>query len=365
MEKDLLLSDGSFLRYLKKDYKFYLNQTTLLFGQTASGKSTIINDIMYMCKDYIPNIFVICLSVVTVSSSDYYNKIPTNCIKSTVTKEWLEDLMRIQKGRASIYKTASDRATQKRVFDKIATSNEFALENDILNKSNSFINIINNNSKLDFAQKKEQISEIEDIRNKHLKELYKTHIRKNKIRLETRNDLTKEEICCVKNLDFNPNLMLILDDCASSFKKWVKESTIIKEMFYMGRHSFITLIISSQDDKEIESELRKNAIITIFTTSQAANANFCRASNSYSKLIKQRADLCTNRVFNNQSNRNHKKLVYHSKSHQDNFYYTIADLYPQFRMGCNSIWELDKGISELNKESNADESHFFTQYYDK
>jgi hypothetical protein len=365
MDKDLILDDGTTLKFLKKDPKFFLNQTTLLFGQTASGKSCLIDEIMYLCKDYIPNIFVICLSVVTISSSAYYNKIPTNCIKSTVNKEWLEDLMRIQKGRAAIYKTANDPSTLKLVFDKVKSSNEIALENDILNKSASFINTINTSAKLDFAQKKEKTTEVEDIRDRHLKELYKTYIRKHKISLENKSNLSKEEICCVKNIDFNPNLMLILDDCASSFKKWVKESTIIKEMFYMGRHSFITLIISSQDDKEIDPELRKNAIITIFTTSQAANTNFDRASNSYSKYIKKRSEACTNRVFNNQNTKNFKKLIYHSKSFQDHFYYTIADLYPPFKMGCNSIWELDKGISELNKDSNDDENQFFSQYYNK
>lgn len=365
INKDLSLDDGTTLRYLKKDKKYFLNQSTLLYGQTNSGKSVLIDEIMYLCKDFIPNVFVICKTVVTTTSSPYYRKIPSNCIKSDVTVEWLTEFMETQKGRAALYLTANDMTILGQVFDKIKTPTDDMNKNSILQLSNSRIQNIMRNNTLDFGQKSSQKTEIEDICNEYLKKLYKDCIRKNKIRLESFTNLTMGEICCIKNLDFNPNILLILDDCATHLKKWVKASPTLKDIFYYGRHIFVTLIIAAQDDKELDSELRKNAIISVFTTSQASNANFDRSSNSYSKDIKKRAVVCSNKVFNSSEKaRNHKKLVYHSKSDNDNFYYTIANIYPPFRMGCQSIWDLDDNINKLNSEITND-SAFFKIYYNQ
>ena len=40
--------------------------------------------------------------------------------------------------------------------------------------------------------------------------------------------LPKKEKCALMYLDFNPNILLILDDCASKFKKWYKKTNVIK-----------------------------------------------------------------------------------------------------------------------------------------
>ena len=51
-DKSLCLSDKTKLKWLPKNHKDYLNRTTIIYGRTNSGKSTIIDDIMYLCKDY-------------------------------------------------------------------------------------------------------------------------------------------------------------------------------------------------------------------------------------------------------------------------------------------------------------------------
>lgn len=363
--KDLSLDDGSTLKWFKKDYKYFLNKTAIIYGRTQSGKSTIIDEIMYMIKSYISIPIVICQSSVTVQSSPYYGKIPNNCIKSNVTKEWLIEFMNTQKGRAAIYKTANDIKTLKSLFDKIKTNDISSIESQMINNANIHINKLHNNPGIDFAEKKSQITAIENIRDENLIKLYKTCIRKNKPELERKTNLTTEEKCCVNYLDFNPNVMLVFDDCAASFKKWVKESEVIKEMFYNGRHYFITQIITAQDDKEIDSELRKNALVSIFTTSQSSGANFNRSSNNYTKADKKLADLCATRVFNSESEnsrvKNFKKLVY-LQSEAQPFYYTIADLYDDFRIGCDAIWELDEGLDAISGNNN-NSNEFFQQYH--
>lgn len=366
--KDLLLDDGTCLQYLSKDYSHYLNKTTLLYGMTDSGKSTIISEIMYLCKSYISSIFVICKSTVTTSSSDYYNIIPTYCIKSSVTKEWLEKLMEIQKGRTALFKTANDINTLKKVYNRIRSSTAESLENSINAEAIRHINNVNSNPKMDFAQKRETIKTIDNIRYEKLTALYKKNIRKNKNSMESQGfiaDLSADEICCINYLDFNPNMMIIYDDCAASFRRWVKDSEIIKEMFYACRHYYITQIISTQDDKEIDSELRKNAKVSIFTTAQASSANFTRGANFYPKTTKVRAEICCKRVFNNTgTSRNYKKLIYKQGDNSDPFYYTIAELYTPFRMGGNALWELDEKLNNLN-DTSAMSNAFFNAHFNK
>jgi hypothetical protein len=360
--KDLLLDGGLNIKWFKKYVGNFLNRTTVIYGMTDSGKSTIIDEIMYICKDYITVPFVICQSSITVSSSPYYKKIPDHCIKSDVSKEWLEDFMIVQKGRAALFDTADNLDTLKSVFEKINNSSNNEKKNMIISNAEKYISNINN-SNLDFAQKKMQITTIDKIKNDHLKTLYKSCIRNNKIKLEGMSKLSPDEICCINYVDFIPNIMIIFDDCASKFKKWVKDSTIIKEMFYNGRHYYITLIISAQDDKEIESELRKNAKVSIFTSQQAASSNFTRSANNYPKSVKKYAESCITKIFAPIAiGKNHKKLVYFRNNDSDPFMYTIADLYPPFKVGCKGIWELDQKINDINN-TNSSKNAFFNQHY--
>ena len=198
---------------------------------------------------------------------------------------------------------------------------------------------------MEFSSKKSQKNQILEDRDTMLRKLYKTTIRFNKVKLEQNSSLSKSEKAALSFLDFNPNIMLILDDCASTFKKLYKKSSAIKEIFYEGRHYFFTTIISSQDDKEIDSELRKNTTISIFTTSQAATSNFERPSNGYAKHERIRAKHCVETVFKQDENdlKHYQKLVY-IMNEADPFMYTISDLYDNFRMGSLPMWEYSDKI---------------------
>jgi len=367
MNKDLHLEDGSLLKWFTRNYSDFLNKTTIIYGRRESGKSTIIIEIMNMLKDHISIPFIISQS----NAADFVGRVPKNCIKTSITKEWLEEFLLAQKGRADLYNKANDMKTLKFLFNKIKTPQSENMERMLLKMADKYINNIELNTKLDYSAKREQIKAIQEMQVKKLVELYKSNIRSYKHILDGIVDkLNRDEICCLNYLDFVPHSLLVFDDCASIFKKWVKESTVIKEIFYNGRWSYITFIITSQDDKEIESELRKNAMVSFFTTQQAAIANFTRASNAYPKHEKLRADLCTKRVFkggehtnNCLKTKNFKKLVY-IQNREDPFMYMIADLCTDFKIGCPSLWDLDKKIEE-NKSSNNNEElqGFFNRYY--
>jgi len=349
-DKNIILSDKTKLKWFEKDYRNYLNKTTIIYGRTNSGKSTIIEEIMHLCKDYVPNVFVV--APTNSSNNAYTNKIPDHCIKKTLDVDWLEKLLNRQKNSSGVYINSNKIEMLKPLFNKISNTTLENIENSIIKKAFESIEFINK-SDMKFIHKKRQKVEILKQRDNMLRKLYKNCIRNNKVKLENNKDISKTERGILSFLDFNPNIMLILDDCASKFKKLYKQSTAIKEIFYEGRHYFFTTIISSQDDKEIDSELRKNTSVSIFTTSQAATSNFERSSNGYPKHEKLRAKMCINATFSQDENSptHFQKLVYLQGS-GDPFNYTIANVYDDFRMCSDHVWDYSNKIKERTDKKN-------------
>jgi hypothetical protein len=349
-DKSIHLADRTKLRWFPKTYKYYLNKTTIVYGRTNSGKSTIIEEIMFLCKDYVPTIFVV--APTNSSNNAYTNKIPSQFILKDLDVVWLDKLLTRQKNSAGAYINANKIDLLKRLFDIISDSTSQNLEMSIIKKASSSIIFVEESS-MDFSHKKSQKAQILEDRDTMLKKLYKTSIRFNKVVLENDKHLSKPEKAALSFLDFNPNIMLILDDCASKFKKLYKKSSAIKEIFYEGRHYFFTTVIAAQDDKEIDSELRKNTTISMFTTSQAATSNFERASNGYAKHERLHAKQCTESVFKQDENdiKHFRKLVY-IQNESDPFRYTIADMYDEFRMGSLPMWEYSERIGKKNDNIN-------------
>ena len=352
-DKSLHLPDGTKLKWHEKSYKNYLNKTTVVYGRTGSGKSTIIDEIMYLCKDFVPTIFVV--APTNSSNNNYTNKVPEHCIRNKLDAKWLEQLLSRQKNVSELYQNANDMDNLKSVFDKINDSSAYTMESSIARKADEFIRGLEVTD-MPFAKKKKQKTQILNNRNNMLKKLYKTTIRENKVNLETSSGLSKQQKALLLFLDFNPNVILIFDDCASTFKKMYKQTTAIKEIFYEGRHYHFTTIISAQDDKEIDSELRKNTSISIFTTAQSVTACFSKVSNGFPKHEKLRSNVCIETVFKQDENdvEHFQKLAYVQNT-SDPFRYLIADIYDEFRMGSPHLWEYANKIksekSNLNKKN--------------
>jgi hypothetical protein len=358
-DKSLFLSDRTKVKWMPKSYKHYLNKTTIVYGRTGSGKSTIIEEIMKLCQMFVPSIFVV--APTNSSNNAYTNKVPCQFIKKEIEITWLEKLLERQKNSANAYNNANNLEILKTLFNRISDETAQSLESSIIQKAQNAVVYIET-ANITFASKKNQKVQINEERDNMLKKLYKTTIRFNKVELEQRTDLDKLEWGAIEYLDFNPNVILILDDCASKFKKMYKKSSAIKEIFYEGRHYFFTTIISSQDDKEIDSELRKNTSVSIFTTAQSATSNFERTSNGYPKHERLRAKTCTEGVFKQDENdtKHHQKLVY-IQGDADPFKYTIADVYDEFRMGSGPMWSLSDKIKE-RKSMRVSDNPLFTNH---
>ena len=172
--KTIYTDSGIPIPWLEKDVDNYLDKTTLIFGGSGSGKTTIIEEILYLCKSYIPNYIVI---VPKTSDKVYRKKLPARCIKDDITKKQLQKIWDRQFNFAQLYNVANDPANLESLFNKIYDRPSIVMVKAITQRANDLISNIENNHALDFGQKNSQKSAIEDLRNKKLKTLYKKTIR--------------------------------------------------------------------------------------------------------------------------------------------------------------------------------------------
>ena len=339
---------------LEKNKNNYFKKLTLIFGPSCSGKSTIINEIMYLCRLDIPSYFVVCPSNL---SNDQYNNLPSICVKNKLEVSWLETLWDRQKNASEAYSITNNIDNLYNLFRKIASESKKNLVLELIDKTNKALQKINNNNNISYSDKKKNINNKKKKKNNFLKNLYKNTIKEYNNKNYKNIELTQIDKICIKYIDFNPNIMLILDDCASTFKEIYKKTNIIKKIFYEGRHFNITTVISSQNDKEISSELRKNSFITIFTNLQTSLTNFTRSSNNYSKDMQKKAINISKLIFSNSKNEKYRKLVY-IRDVEEPFFHTTANIYEDLKFCCDYLWILDNIINKKNNELNNNNPFF-------
>lgn len=354
-DKHLLLDDGSKLAWLPKQKEFYLNRTTLIFGPPETGKTTLCDEILRLCRDSIPVVFAI--APTNAANGTYTGRIPDSCIRPDLKIDWFNRFITRQKNLAAVYKNSNNPDILRPIVHRIASAGEQKMIDAVLNHAAACLRMLEK-SDWTFSKKKAQQDQIIRMRDNIILKTYKNIIRANRAQL-LMSDLTTLERGAVEYVNLNPNALIIFDDCAANFKKWCKQTQAFKEMFYNIRWLNLTLIITTQDDKEIDSELRKTSMVQFFTHQQIACANFERGSNFYSKDVRAHAQRCIKAVFDQPKGepKHHRKLVY-IRGNTEPFRYTIADIYDNFQFGSGALWKL-AGKQANKDEAEAERNPFF------
>jgi DNA repair exonuclease SbcCD ATPase subunit len=354
--KTIYTDDNTPIPWLEKSVDNFLDKTTLVFGGTGSGKTTIIEEILYLCRNYIPNYFVI---APRTSDKAYRKKIPARCIREDLTKKKLQKIWDRQFFFTQLYNIANDITVLESLFNKTPDKQAMVMVKAIIQRAKDCIDNIEQSSSLNFAQKTSQKNIVEELMNKKIKSLYKKTIRQYRSVLE-KYELEDKEKIALEYLDINPRIMMIIDDSSEKFKGWMKffkkgETNPFECIFYKSRWNFITLVFAAHDDKIVDTELRKNARVTIFTNSQALVASLNKTQSGYTSSEKKLAMKMAGKLFGgeDQGIKTHQKFCYiREDSHP--FRYTIANLYPEFTLGCQPLQELIQKMPKLddNLENN-------------
>ena len=159
-------NEGDYIRYdgdkkiyfIDKDYKLYMDKITLLYGDTGSGKSTILSEMLYLLKNKVSMAFV--FSPTNFSNRAFDGIIPDEFIYDDVDIGQLRNIWERQEKRAKLYNVANDLSLLKVLFDKVSAEHEQRIANLIVTNANRTLDEIKHNTRLDRGTK---ISEKIDI----------------------------------------------------------------------------------------------------------------------------------------------------------------------------------------------------------
>lgn len=363
---EIILSDGSKLNYFDKKISLFLNKMTMLYGATDSGKTTILLDIMYLLKDVMAHVFVICPTNFTAGIYD--SILPSHCIipgtNNYETSDFLNNFLNRQANITNIYNDVNNVDNLQKLFSRLTHTDAMNRASFIISSAEKMIKDIEYNDNYNIVEKKKHINNINEQKNSSLISIYKSSINKYRAHFESML-LSDNEKKILRFINLCPYSLLVLDDMASSFKQVVKiDPSIIKKLFFQSRQSNITTIVLTQSDKEFASEYRINVKSSIFTTDQAAMINFNRPSNGFTPEIKKKAAMCIKVVFETDKKKsetkNYKKLAFiHSTGE---FCVFQADLHNEFKMGSEAIWKYSVELKHKEKYKNTKQNTLVKKY---
>jgi hypothetical protein len=312
--------------YGKVDKDHFLNRSIVLYGQSDTGKSSMIKHILYYIQAFITWGLVVAPS----DNGDFDTCIDRIFIKRDVTIERLYKIFKRQEMARDIYKKANDVKVLEKLFNRVAPRNQQQLAQKIKTTTEYTLKKISNDNSLNSSQKSKEKKKIEKRRDADLTVVYKAEIIKHRDSISKKGEkLDENEKYSLKYLTFCPNILLIFDDCAAKINGWLKNKkhTTLKEMFYNGRHYFITHIYSVQDEKELDTLIRKNVFVSFFGNSISAITFFDKASVGITKEKKKEVMEMIDVLYTERPGvENYKKLMYARKL-VPSFQYCVADIY--------------------------------------
>jgi len=349
-----IFCDNDEIPIVKDEYKSFLHKTTILYGSSNTGKSVLIKHIMFLLKDIIPNLII--FNPTNDLNNTYTGIVPELTIYREVDPDILISIYERQREAVEIFNLVNKLTKLKEIFDLCANQQE----KDMYLRITKITNDVKNSyeyKNIHMAKKKSDITSIDQIQKEKHIELFKTVIKKkyNNNNLQNDNTLTDEQKKVIKYIDFNPEFLLVADDCASNAKEWGSLPQV-NELFFNGRHFHITTIISLQDEQILPPKIRSNAFNSIFTTKQCASAYFSRGTNNFP--VKDRKLYCKflDCIFhdnewttNGDEIKNYKKIVYSRDDENHKIKYIIANLYDNFKFGSEYLFKLSEKTKDTDR----------------
>lgn len=330
--------DPTALPGFTKDPANFFLKLTVLYGANNTGKSTMLLDIVHQLKPYIPNVFA--FGGTPGSREAMKDIFPDACIEEKFTLAKAKEIWDRQTNARATYDVANDIENLKSLFRRIAKVRERETEQKVTEESEAIISQIDTSPDLSPAKKKDQTTKVKRDAKDFLTKFYKNAIYTNRGILG-RMELTAVEKITLKFLFFNPNILVVVDDCGAMISKQMQEREEFKNYYQMYRHAGVTPIFTFQDDLELISKHRKQPSVSIFTTDQCANAFFERGANSFSKSMRYMAGRAIEKVFdpNNQYYPEFTKFAW-VRDDKHPFRAYKAEEHGKFRFGSEALWEL-------------------------
>jgi hypothetical protein len=351
----------------KFTHKIFLHKSTMVYGESESGKTVIIVNILKTLKSFIDQIIVICPTDpsnhsysgnIDAITNEQKGIVPSPLIHTQLTAELIEKIYKRQEALAACYEKANRQDILELLFNKIKHKEEKAmkfLELATRQKIEQEKNI--RDTYLDKNAIEKKINKI----SKNFKEfhtaIYKKYIAKYSEDL-SRLNLSEDEKHTLKYISLNPNIIIILDDCSADLKdKKIKACPSFNKFFFQGRHVYITFIISLHSDIILDTAFRRNAFVNIFTTRSCASAYFERTTNAFDPDAKRKAKEAIQYI--QPMNEGFRKIAYIRT--ENKFYTLAAEKDDNFSFGCPALRYFCDKIKI--KGASTDSTNPFNNYF--
>lgn len=326
----------------------FLDRTTAVIGASNSGKTVVVRSILHKLR----NKFPCCLVIVPDNTRAAYEKIvPKCCMTETLAKGQLEGLWRRQKEATQCYSIANDKDTLRELFARLRSTSTKRHIAQLKSDLESICARIESDHSLEMGDKLAKMAILKKNVAARILSLYKEAIERNKKELAACTGLSDRERIALHYLRSNPRLLIVIDDSTEEFKRWMKmfksgEDNVFNNIFYKGRHQFITLVFALQDDLALTTELRRNTHVSIYTTSTALITAVGRTNGGYSRDERKIASSIASRVFTDEGSRVklHQKVCY-LRDAPTPFHYLVAPcVTDSFRIGCKQLWAFSESV---------------------
>jgi hypothetical protein len=333
----------------------------VLYGPSNTGKTTVLDDILYILQDSIPNFIAVCPTS-TINES-IKRRLPKHCVLKNVGAEWLFRLYERQEMITEMWMRANDLTTLQSLFKRLGS--RARQYEDQITKLGTFVEnaerYYDSNPDMDHSEKHAQKSALREKQRHMQVTIYRNAIMRFETYLRS-GRLTETEKIVINYIGVNPNLCLVLDDASAVMEEWGKNPRarkIVNDIFHQGRHASITLIAAVHDDTKLTPDWRKNAHISIFTNGQSAACFIGRPGNGITPAIRKRMHTQCETLFADTPGipKHYRKFVYERETDQPSKYIiAITHDMDDFTVGCPPLREMIGQIPETEGAINAGNS---------
>lgn len=273
-----------------------LDKPIIVMGGTNTGKSTIIKYLLSKLVDDVKVYYIFCPSNVT---HGFYNgTVPRGNIYDDLSASMLGEIYKTHTGKKQAYSVANNMSTLESVIDKLG-------DKKIKRKINRIIDVRQRN--IHAAERKDDLTGAKKIKSDSdelLKKIYKHYITVNRDKLLTM-DLTPEEESTVNLHDMDYRAVIVFDDCSTELNR-IKTSPELKDLYFKGRHSGLTIMTICHSSVTLLPEIKTAASVMVWTDEKTANSTFADTKN-YNKDTRKEGTMAAKSVFVGDG---YEKLIY-------------------------------------------------------
>jgi hypothetical protein len=343
--------------WFTKNINMIKNRSIIFYGPSGSGKTALIYDFMYRARYSFPKVMI--FAPTNREKKDYEGIVPKQLIYEEFEISDIKNIYDHQRAAAAAFNTANQLEVLEKLYERVATQAHRQYIATICRQKQHAEHEVTRVF-TDPAERKAKLEELETMHKNQLVAFYKNKVIKPNVVLLRQMQLSSDEVMAVKYLYFNPCVLIVFDDAMTEIQALIKKGrasndNVILDFFFKGRHAYITHFYAFQDDNRLESEIKKNAFISIFTSPNVASAFFGRQATNFTKQDQARANAAIKTIFSDEDDARFRKMVYCRLDTKRPFQYTIADLHDEFQMCsrtirnyCDSIARKDELMVDKN-----------------